>query len=140
MESNYQCPECKSFLQIGENLIFTIHATKGGKRGLIILNPGVGNYAYINHPSFKFEEGEMVEFYCPVCHENLTAYEISNHLVKVIYLDSEGMQYELYFSKIAGEHTTFKIERDSIIEKYGEDSSSYLNYFMAKLNEKLKNL
>jgi len=50
-------------------------------------------------------------------------------------IDENNKEYDVYFSKICGEHSTFKIREDDIIEKHGEDSSAYLNYFMSKLKK-----
>jgi len=38
-----------------------------------------------------------------------------------------------FFSKICGEHSTFKIKEDDIVESYGEDSSGYVNYFYVQI-------
>jgi len=42
-------------------------------------------------------------------------------------------EFDVYFSKTCGEHSTFRIDKNNIVEKYGEDTSAYVNYFMSKL-------
>lgn len=101
--------------------------------GILLLDPKLGNYSYISSPDLKFDKGEHLEFMCPVCCENLEARDINKNLASVIMIDEEGKEYNVYFSSIVGEHTTFKIEKDNVVEKFGEDSSAYLDYFSKKL-------
>ncbi|MCD4729761.1 MAG: hypothetical protein K8R74_04110, partial [Bacteroidales bacterium] len=51
----------------------------------------------------------------------------------IIMIDENKEEYNVCFSSIVGEHTTFKIEKANVVEKYGEDSSTYLDYFTKKL-------
>jgi len=135
LEINYLCPHCRSYLRIWNNIILTAKSKSEKKQGILLLNPELGNYDFIHHISLKFVEGEMVDFICPVCHADLTATEINEHLARILMTDENEKEYDVYFSKICGEHSTFKIRKDDIIEKYGEDSSAYLNYFMSKLKK-----
>ncbi len=138
LKENYLCPHCNSHLRVWNNIIFTIMSNKNKKRGLLLLNPELGNYSYLSHASLKFEDGEIVEFFCPVCQTNLAAKEINENLIKIAMIDENGKEYEIFFSKIAGEHSTFKIEKDNILENFGDDVSSYYNYFSSVLKKRLK--
>jgi hypothetical protein len=89
----------------------------------------------IHHSSIEFKEGEMLDFICPVCRADLTAVKVNSNLVKIVMIDENNIEFDVYFSKICGEHSTFLIQEDDIIEKYGEDSSSYVNYFMSRLKK-----
>ena len=60
-------------------------------------------------------------------------YSFLLQLVLSKLIDENGKEYNVYFSSIVGEHTTFKIEKANVVEKYGEDSSAYLDYFTKKL-------
>jgi len=135
LKINYLCPDCRSYLRVWNNVIFTVKLKSKNQQGILLLNPELGNYDFIHHTSIKFEEGELVDFICPVCHADLTATEINENLARVILTDENKKEYDVYFSKICGEHSTFKIKEDDIIEKYGEDSSSYLSYFMSKFKK-----
>ena len=73
---------------------------------------------------------------CPVCHGDLTATDINVNLARIIMIDENNKEFNVYFSKVCGEQSTFKINEEDIIEKYGEDSSYYLNYFMSKLKRR----
>jgi hypothetical protein len=103
--------------------------------GILLLNPELGNYSYISSPDLKFEKGEKIEFMCPVCSENLEAKQINKNLVCLLMTDKENKEYNVYFSAIAGEHMTFKIEEDNVVERYGEDSSEYFDYFTSRLKQ-----
>jgi hypothetical protein len=112
--------------------------TETQKMGILLLNPYLGNYSYISSPDLVFDKGEKVIFLCPVCSENLAAKDINENLVHIFMEDEENKKYDVYFSSIAGEHSTFKIKKDNIIEKYGKDSTSYLNYFSNKLEHNIQ--
>lgn len=138
MKIHYLCPHCRSYLRVWKNIIVTVKSIEGKKQGLLLLDPDLGNYTYVSHPSLKFIEGEKIEFYCPVCFSNLSANEINENLVKIIMVDEQLHEYDIYFSNIAGHQTTFKIAKDNIIERHGDHSSSYTDYFMSKLKENLR--
>ena len=122
---------CKS-----SGLIFTVKSCTEDKKGLLLLNPELGNYKFISHYSLEFKEEECLDFYCPVCSNNLIATDINSKMARIIMIDKDGKEYDLYFSRIRGEHSTFKVHQNDIVERYGEDSSSYVEYFMAKFRKK----
>lgn len=130
----YCCTKCKSVLNTPRAIIF-LAETKSGNKGLLLLNPHLGEYTYNNLPGLKFAQGESVEFFCPVCQHNLSAKSINKNLVHLKMRDLKGKYFDIYFSKIAGEQSTFLLSENKIIEKYGENSSSYLDYFNAKLKD-----
>lgn len=123
--NSFLCPKCSGHLKVGHSVVFSTRSTKG-ETGLILLSPKLGNYKVINHPSFDFEDGDYVEFFCPLCHVQLTS-EKNENLAKVIMIDNELKESEILFSKIAGEKCTYKI-MDGNVEEFGEDSSCYLEY------------
>ena len=136
LKIDYLCPHCRSFLRVWNNIIFTIRTKDYEKKqGILLLNPGLGNYNLIHHSSLKLEEGELVTFYCPVCSDDLTANEINDNLVRILMIDENGKEFDVYFSRICGEQSTFKIEKNDIIERFGKDSNTYQNYFLSKLKK-----
>jgi len=135
LKHNYSCPKCHAFLRIWNNIIFTIRSADGEKKGILLLNPKLGNYSITSHPSLHFEEGELIDFFCPVCHASLAADKINSNLVRIIMTDEEGEQYDVYFSRIIGEESTFKIQDNNIIARFGKDDSHYVNYFLSKFRE-----
>ena len=77
----------------------------------------------------------MLDFICPVCRADLTAFGIHKNLVRIIMINRKNIEFDVYFSKICGEHSTFVIHKNDIIEKHGVDSSAYVNYFMSRLKK-----
>ena len=126
MKFDFLCPKCKGHLRVGDNIIFTAK-TKGWNGGLVLLHAELGNYAVENHPSFKFEEGQHIDFYCPLCQYKLTSSKHEN-LAMILMKDQSGEEFEVYFSQIAGEQSTFKLVGESM-EVYGEHTTKYLDFF-----------
>ncbi len=128
MKNNYICPYCKGHLKIEKNIIF-LTKTKSGKSALVLISPEIGDYTYKSHPSAHFEDGDHVNFICPICYENLDANEYDTpNLAKVLMQDSEGKEFNIVFSKIRGEKCTYKISKDSF-EAYGHHTDEYLSFF-----------
>jgi len=99
----------------------------GSKRGLIYLNPELGNYTTTSHPTFKIEEGEEYVYNCPICHSQLNSLKY-NHLVRILMIDNDNKEYSVYFSGIGGEKCTYKM-RGTKVEKKGPDAMKYDRYF-----------
>jgi rubredoxin len=135
LKINYLCPHCRAYLRVWNNIILTIKSGTKNSQGILLLNAEPGNYSLIHHSSIKFEEGEKWDFICPVCGADLTAADINRNLAKIIMIDENNKEFDVYFSKICGEHSTFLIHKNDIIEKYGEENSSYVNYFMSRLKK-----
>ena len=53
-------------------------------------------------------------------------------------IDEDQREYDVYFSRLRGEESTFKISNGDIVEKYGKDSSTYVDYFMSRLKQAQK--
>jgi hypothetical protein len=135
LDVNYLCPDCRSYLRIWNNVIFRVKSCTEDKKGLLLLNPELGNYEFISHPALAFKEMDCLDFFCPVCGSNLQATGVNPKLAKVIMIDEDQKEYDVYFSRLRGEQSTFKISNGDIVGKYGKDSSSYMDYFMSKLKE-----
>lgn len=135
LKTNYQCPHCEAYLRVWNNIIFTVRSADGSKKGILLLNPELGNYTVTAHSKLDIREGELIEFLCPVCHHSLAATDINEKLVRVIMTDEDNNAFDVYFSRICGEESTFKISRNNIIAKYGRDDSHYVNYFLSKFRE-----
>jgi uncharacterized protein YbaR (Trm112 family) len=127
MDNNYLCPFCRGNLKVKDDIIFAIR-TKADQHGLIMLSPKLGNYRVRKHDDLILTEGERLETFCPMCHSNLRAISVNPNLAEVLMVDGNGDEYEIYFSEIVGEHSTFKL-KDSEMESFGDDSEGYLNYF-----------
>lgn len=130
--NDFMCPKCKGHLRVGDNIIFKVK-NDNKENGLILLSPQIGNYTSVKHPSFEYRRGELVDFYCPLCGKSLKS-DIHENLALVLMKDEEGKSFVVYFSQVAGEHSTFEVEGDSL-RAAGEDAVLY-TYF--KIGEKFK--
>ena len=119
------CPHCEGHLKVGDYIIFATKTSRKNK-GLLLLHPEVGNYSSIKHPSYSFRKGDPLEFFCPLCQTSLAS-EIDKNLARVLMLDEHHKMHEIYFSRIAGEHSTYKVS-DEEVWSTGEHSSRY-TYF-----------
>jgi len=131
MRTDFICPKCNGHLLVGEKIIFTAITRKEKRPGIILLSSKVGDYTSLLNPTFKIEEGEEIDFFCPICHGNLTATDVDEKLVKIIMIDEKSDKYEIYFSGITGEHCTYKVSEEKI-EKFGDASEKYYKYFMSR--------
>ena len=102
--------------------------TNSSERGLIFLNPEIGNYTTTTHPSFSIKEGEEYIYTCPICHSQLNSAKY-NHLVRIIMIDEKGKEYNIYFSGIAGQKCTYKIRGTKVEKIQGPDAKLYNKYF-----------
>jgi uncharacterized protein YbaR (Trm112 family) len=126
MGNDYLCPWCRGHLRVNDNIIFSAE-TKVENGGLILINPTLGDYTIKKHQTFKFEQGEHVNFYCPICHAKLGENEKIQNLAKILMVDEQNNEYEVLFSEIYGEKCTYKIKENEI-KAFGEHSSRYLEF------------
>lgn len=129
---DFLCPKCKGHLRVGDRIIFKV---KNGMKqsALLLLSPHIGNYSSVKHPSFEFNQGEILEFYCPLCDGSLKS-DIHQNLALVLMKDESGKSFVVYFSQVAGEHSTYEVDGEAI-HVAGEDAGLY-TYF--KIGEKFK--
>ena len=127
MAVEYLCKVCRGILNAKTSIILAATKMNGTKRGLIYMNPEIGNYTTTTHPSFKIELGEEYIYTCPICHSQLNSLKY-NHLVRIIMIDEDSKEYSIYFSGIGGEKCTFKM-RDTKVEMKGPDAQKYDRYF-----------
>jgi hypothetical protein len=127
MASDYICKVCRGHLKVNNSIVLAASGDKKSNRGLVFLNPEIGNYTKTTHPTFKIKEGEEYIYTCPICHSQLNSAKYK-HLVRIIMIDNDGKEYNIYFSGIAGEKCTFKI-RGTKLESKGPDVKLYNKYF-----------
>jgi hypothetical protein len=128
MAVEYLCKVCRGHLNVKTSIVLAAQKTQSYVRGLIFLNPEIGNYTTTTHPSFQIKEGEEYIYTCPICHSQLNSAKYK-HLVRIIMIDNDGKEYNIYFSGIAGEKCTYKIREDKIESKIGPDTKIYSKYF-----------
>ncbi len=128
MNNQYLCPYCRGHIRVGDYIVFKIRNTRREK-GLLLVHPEVGNYSSIKHPLFHFEEGERIDFFCPLCLQSLDA-EVDENLVHVVMVDELQTEHEIYFSRIAGEQSTYQVSEEGI-KATGEHSHRYTIFKMS---------
>ncbi len=126
MKADYLCPFCRGLLNAGDYIVLTSRTKRGG-HGLIMLHPEVGNYTVTKHPLFEYEKNEKLSFFCPMCNKELAS-DVHENLAKIILIDEQKKEFDIYFSKVAGEQSTFKITGDHV-EIFGEHAENYLRFF-----------
>ena len=131
MEKYYVCPKCLGHLKVGDYIIL-IGKNQHKEKGLILLHPEIGNYTSIKHPNFNLEHNEAVEFSCPICQVTLAS-DFDDNLTHIILIEKDK-SYDIYFSRISGEKSTFVIDGDTV-ESSGVHAERY-TYF--KMNDKFK--
>lgn len=127
MAIEFLCKACRGHLKVKTSIVLSAMKINSAKRGLIFLNPELGNYTKLTHPSFTIEEGAEYMYTCPICHSQLNSVKYP-HLVRLIMIDEKGKESDIYFSGIAGEKCTYKLSGTSI-EKKGPDADKYDKYF-----------
>jgi hypothetical protein len=128
MAVEYLCKVCRGHLKVKTSIVLAAAKKNHSQRGLVFLDPEIGNYTKTTHPSFQIKEGEEFIYTCPICHSQLKSGKYK-HLVRIIMIDEAGKEYDIYFSGIAGEKCTFKIRGNKIEEKRGPDVKIYNKYF-----------
>ena len=129
---NFLCPKCDGHLRIGDFLVFKI-MNSDKKKALIFLSPQIGNYSSIKHPEYKVDKGELLEFYCPLCNNSLKS-DVHQDLVQITMMDGNRNFFDVYFSRINGEHCAYET-KDELIRIEGEDAGKYTFF---KIGQKYK--
>ncbi|MFH0867476.1 MAG: hypothetical protein V1904_14885 [Bacteroidota bacterium] len=126
--TNFLCPHCRGHLRVYNSIIFLTKTTKG-KSALLLINPELGNYSVKMHPTYDhFNEGEVVNFICPICYENLDAEEFDKNLAKIIMQEDDGKESVIVFSKIVGEKCTYQVSQEGVTS-FGKDKTEYESLF-----------
>ncbi|MGM0612056.1 MAG: hypothetical protein ACQESM_00955 [Bacteroidota bacterium] len=124
MENTFKCPKCGGVLSQDGNLIFAVE-NKTGQRSLLMLSTKLGDYGIKNTLPFRFDVGDKFNFYCPVCQTPLECEEHED-LIKVEMTDDSDHTYQVCFSRVAGEQSTYRISGKNVTA-YGQDAGKYEN-------------
>ena len=119
-KNDYLCPKCKGHLNVGDHVVLTTKNNRK-KKGVILLSPDVGSYSYIHHSAYGFQDGELVEFHCPICQKDLQS-SSNPDFVSIIMVDHNNMEYKVMFSRKVGEKSTYVVSNDDVVEMFGEDA------------------
>ncbi len=121
MSFEYCCPHCHSVLN--PNVRVVLAAFFGDRKGLVLMSSQLGDYQLICDKGFcrRVENGDMVDFRCPVCSESLTSKK-ADHFAELEMVDPDQpdqLPAKILFSRVCNEKATFVYEGDSMKE-YGE--------------------
>lgn len=123
--NDYVCPKCRGFLSIENEIIF-LTKNNQGQSAIVLLSAELGNYGFRKNPLVDFEEGDHVNFICPICYENLDAKEIDDNLASIIKIEEDKSETNIVFSSVLGEKCTYSVRQNGV-EAYGEHKDTYLN-------------
>ena len=125
MKVTYLCPHCRGAINAGNNIILSAK-TSTKQVGLILLHEEIGNYASESSASLNIKKGEVVDVFCPVCHENLNIPN-KDSLAKYIRIDDNCNECFIIISRKYGENITFKVDENKQVESYGEKLSRFID-------------
>ncbi len=129
MAVEYLCKVCRGHLNVKTSIILSAtNLADRTQRGLVYLNPELGNYTKTTHPSFDIKEGEEYIFTCPICGAQLNSMKYL-HMVRILMIDDTGKEFNIYFSGIGGQKCTYKIRGNKVEQKAGPDVRIYDKYF-----------
>ena len=121
MSWEYCCPRCKVMLNPTRSVILCAAHKK--TRVMIGLSPQLGKYNVYLPPGVEAKDGQVWDFSCPMCHESLRT-DPDSKLCE-LGLCVEGDNIKVLFSRVAGEHATFVINKEKKARKYGEHKDRY---------------
>jgi hypothetical protein len=125
MEVTYLCPHCRGAINAGNNIILSAK-TKDCRVGLVLLHEEIGNYTAELSSTLTVEQGEVVDFFCPVCHACLNVMK-GDDLAKYIRIEDGITESYIIISRKYGEQITFKVDKNKKIESYGEKISRFID-------------
>ena len=115
MTLKYSCPHCTAVLNPGVKIVLL--GRYQGTDALIAFHPEPGNYEKAAPDHGFIKDGEVWEFFCPVCHHSLNyAQGGGKNLAALEMVDGAGNWHKVIFSRVAGEEKTMTITMSQEIE------------------------
>lgn len=125
MKVTYLCPHCRGAINAEGNIILSAKA-KSKQVGLVLLHEEIGNYSSKLSATLTLNKGEVIDVFCPICHESLNIHD-RDLLAKFIRIDDNCNECFIIISRIYGENTTFKVDNNKQVESYGEKLSRFID-------------
>jgi len=125
MEVTYLCPHCRGAINANNNIVLSAKSNKNNL-GLALLHEEIGNYSVSLSASLTVEPGEIVDFYCPICHKCLNVKK-GDSLARYIRLENGISESFIIISRVYGENITFKVDKHKQVETYGKSISRYID-------------
>jgi len=114
LDVSYVCPDCRSYLLLFGSITLIVKPCTNEKKGLLLIDPAMGKYEIIGNSRLDLTSMDCFDYYCPSCGSNLAATNTKKNMARIIVIDIDEKEYDLFFSRYFDEHSTFKVvEGDS---------------------------
>lgn len=129
MKTDYICPHCRAELNPRDEIVMLL--SWDGAKHLVLFSSRIGDYTVHTPKGVAFDEGEVVEFMCPACHESLNS-PAADDLGEIFLRKSDGSLARVGFSRTYGKHATFLVDEEDV-KGFGDDVTAYqeTNWFGA---------
>ena len=114
---DYYCPSCQKQLSENGQVVF-LSKRNNSDMFKMFLDPKPGNYNYKCDPEVSFDQGEMVDFYCPHCKEDLKSSKFEK-FVKIDLKVTDKVLIDVFFSRVYGDRKTY-VGIEDFEEEYGK--------------------
>ena len=121
--NSFKCPQCRGSLNPKDDITL-LAKNEDGEKALILLNKAMGNYTMYKDPHFHMQDNAFIELFCPVCRVNLASLTPHSNLAKLLLVDKNGKEYDIFISGIMGEKCSYKV-RGGKVELFGKDANKY---------------
>lgn len=115
---DYYCPNCDEILSTTKQVVFDI-IRNNNEKAQLFLDPKPGSYNFECKPPITFKKGEMVDFTCPHCHQNLESKKYPK-FIQINLKVAKGVIMDVFFSRIYGVRKTY-VGIEDFEEEYGEE-------------------
>jgi hypothetical protein len=127
MHLKYICPHCNGAINAKRNIVLAAESKKNrSKKGLVLLHEEIGNYTVAMSYTLDLNSGDVVEFFCPICHYSLTTPQGDN-MAYFTRIDENGDESNIVISRIFGERCTFQIDDSKKVKTYGDSMGKFVD-------------
>ena len=127
MRLTYKFRHCQSAINAKKNIILTAQGPGSrDNRGLALLHEEIGNYTVAMSATLEVNTGDVVDFLCPVCNENLVS-DKNKEMAHFIRVDEIGEETTIYISRTYGERCTFQVDDKKQMRSYGDSVKKFLD-------------
>jgi hypothetical protein len=127
MQIKYLCPHCKGAINTKRNIILSAESKEDrSKRGLVLLHEEIGNYTVAMTGTIDLNPGDVVDFFCPVCHASINT-PLGENMANLIRVEPNGDESNIVISRVFGERCTFQIDDRKKIKYYGDSMGKFID-------------